>query len=59
MDVMRCTECRELFEAHLAALVKERPKGPSSDLILCPVCKLRAMQRGVSALPQAAAREGE
>jgi hypothetical protein len=56
MDVMRCTECRELFEAHLAALVKERPKGPSSDLILCPVCKLRAMQRGVSA-PQAAARE--
>ena len=46
--LMRCGECRELFDAQTAAYAKEkRASGPTVDIVLCPVCRLRAKQRGI------------
>ncbi len=55
LRVMRCAECKELFQLQADALAREafgrdnwdnHPK----DIILCPVCRLKAIQRGVSQL---------
>jgi hypothetical protein len=50
--VMRCSECRELFIFQTAANFKELlGTGPMSDILLCPVCRLKATQRGVQEPP--------
>ena len=53
-NVMRCSECKELFTAQEDAFVDEHFVGewhPSHTkrIILCPVCQMRAMQRSINA----------
>lgn len=53
MEVMRCGDCDEFFEVDQKGRVREiGPNGTPHDLLLCPVCRLKATQRGISELPQ-------
>ena len=50
---MRCSECKELFAAHFAARVEQvRTSSSNLDIILCPVCRLKAVQRGITITPE-------
>ena len=51
--VMRCSECEELFAFQMAAYFQEKKEsGPMSNILLCPVCRLLAVQRGIEQPPR-------
>ncbi len=50
--VMRCSECRELFAAQAAAhVIEQQINGWTKNLMLCPVCRLKAAQRSIQEPP--------
>jgi len=45
---MRCSECKLLFAAEFMANVEYLRGVYPKTLMLCPVCRLEATQRGIS-----------